>query len=107
MSHLLDNLTLQVPRQNEDVVGPGLVDRLHRQDRDMHSRRELAMLMGIAIDGEIEKVRSDPAIVKKRIALAWRTISADPFTLLLDTDEQRQEIPLGPSHPIGERSESC
>ena len=54
----------------------------------MHPRRELAVLVRIAIDGEIEKVGSNPAIVEKRIALAWRSISADSFAFVLDPDQQ-------------------
>src|SRR6185369_8874059 len=107
MAHLLDNLLLQVPRQNEDVVGLGRVDRIHGQDRNMHPRRELAVLVRIAIDGEIEEVGSNPAIVEERIALAGSSISADSLAGLLDPDQERQEAALGLSYLVRKRSVGC
>ena len=38
-------------------------------DRDMRARREAAMLVGIAVDQEVQEVGADAAIVQQRVAL--------------------------------------
>src|SRR5215207_10053662 len=74
VTHLLDDLVLEVPRQDQDVVGLELVERLDRMDRDVHAGGEPAVLVRVAIDRELEEVGADPAIVQKRVALARRAI---------------------------------
>src|SRR4051812_33166118 len=107
MAHLPDNLLLQIPRQDENVVRLRRVDRLHGKNRNMHPGRKLPVLVGIPIDSEIEKVSSNPAIVEERIALARSSISADSLTGLFDPDQQRQEAALGLPHLVRKRSVSC
>ena len=43
----------------------------------MHARREAAVLVGIAVDGEVEEVGADAAVVEQRVALARRAVAAD------------------------------
>ena len=81
MAHLRDDLVLQVPGQDQDVVGLGLVDRLDRLDRNVHARREAAVLVGIAVDREVEEVGADAAVVEQRVALARRAVAADRLAL--------------------------
>ena len=102
VAHLLDDLVLQVPGQDQDVVGPGLVDRLDRLDRDVHARREAAVLVGVAVDREVEEVGADAAVVEQRVALAGRAVAADPLALLLGRDQERQQLALGALHLLGE-----
>ncbi len=89
--HLLDDLVLEVPRQDQDVVRLSLVDRIDRPDRNVHARREAAVLVGVAIDREVEEVGSDGAIVEQRVALARRAISADRFAFVLGRDQETRE----------------
>ena len=103
MAHLRDDLVLQVPGQDQDVVGLGLVDRLDRQDRNVHARREAAVLVGVAVDGEVEEVGADAAIVEQRVALARRAVAADRLALVLGRDQERQQPALGASHLLVER----
>ena len=77
VAHLLDDLVLEVPRQDQDVVGLERVDRVDRMDRDVHAGREPAVLVRVAIDRELEEVGADPAVVQKRVALARRAVAAD------------------------------
>ena len=45
-------------------------------DWNVHPGRIAAVLVWIAIDGKLEKIRTDAAIVQQRIAFARRAISA-------------------------------
>jgi hypothetical protein len=96
MVHLMDDLVLQVPGEDQDVVGPGLIDCLDRTDRDVHAGGEAAVLVGVSVDREVEEIGSDSAIVEERIALAGRTVPADPFALVLGRDQERKEVAFRP-----------
>ena len=39
-------------------------------DGDVHARREAAVLVGIAIDREVQEIGADAAVVEQRVALA-------------------------------------
>ena len=70
-------------------------------DRDVHARREAAVLVGIAVDGELEEVGTDAAIVQERVALARRAIAADGLAVALRLDQERQELALGALDLLG------
>src|SRR5690606_36277446 len=103
VAHLLDDLVLEIPRQDQDVVGLARVDRLDLVDRDVHARREASVLVRIAIDGEFHEVSADAAIVQQRVALPGSAVAADDLALVLRLDQERQESALGPLHPLAER----
>jgi len=63
MAHLHRNFVAQMPRQNEDAIGFDCIDRADVVDRDMLARREPAVLVGAAIDDEVEVIDADPAII--------------------------------------------
>ena len=48
----------------------------------MRAGGELAVLVHIAIDQKIDEIRSDAAIVQKRVALAWRSIADDLLSVV-------------------------
>jgi hypothetical protein len=60
----------------------------------MHSRREATMLVGIAIDREVEEVGADATIVEQRIALARRSISANRLAVLFALDKEGKQFAL-------------
>jgi hypothetical protein len=64
-----------VPGQDEHVVGRSR-GSLGREDRDARAGGELALLVGIAVDGVVEEVRADAAVVEQRVALARRAVAA-------------------------------
>src|SRR5689334_10452993 len=59
-----DDLVLEVPGKDEDVVGPRLPQALGRVDRDVGTGREAAVLVWIAVDGVVDEVGPDPAVVE-------------------------------------------
>src|SRR6476660_6247782 len=61
----------------------------------MRAGGELAVLVHIAIDQKIGEIRSDAAIVQKRVALAWRSIADDLLSSVLGVDEEGEELVLG------------
>ena len=103
VTHLMDDLVLEVPRQDQDVVGLEIVESGHRMDRHMHAGREPAVLVRVAIDRELEEVGADPAIVQQRIALARSAVAADHLAGILGRDQERQQPTFGARHPLGER----
>ena len=76
--HLLHDLVLQVPGQDEDVVRPGLRDPVGGEDRDVRARQELPLLVRVAVDRVVEEVRPDAAVVEQRVALARARRSPRP-----------------------------
>src|SRR5437773_275941 len=70
VAELCADLLPQVPRQDEDVVGPGLREPLGRVDRDVRARKELTLLDRAPVNGVLEQVRPDAAVVQQRVALA-------------------------------------
>src|SRR5262245_64588369 len=95
MAHLLHDLVLEVPRKDQDVVGLGVVDRLDRVDGDVHDGRVAAMLVRVAIDGEVQEVGADGSIVEQSVAFAGGAISADALPFLLGFDEHGKKLALG------------
>src|SRR5947208_13001154 len=70
MRHLSHDLVFEIPRQDQDVVGPGLGDPIGSKDRNVGSGGELSVLVRVAVDGVVEKVGANAAIVQERVALA-------------------------------------
>src|SRR5262245_30643608 len=87
MGHLLHDFVLDVPRKDQQVVRPGLGDLLGRVDRNVGAWREPSVLVRVAVNGVVEKVRSDAAVVQQRVAFAWRAVADDVAALLLRGDE--------------------
>src|SRR5690242_7155495 len=83
---LLDHLTLQIPRQNEHVIGFGFANLVRLMDRDVSAGQEFALLMRASINHIIEEIRTDPAVVQKSVSLSRRSISDGRATLLLCLD---------------------
>src|SRR5262245_23710661 len=72
---LAHDLLFQIPRQDENEVGPGLGYALRRQDRDPCAGREAALLVWIAIHRVVEEIGADAAVVEQRVALAGSAIA--------------------------------
>src|SRR6266705_75388 len=89
------DLILQVPRQDQHVVRARFADFFRSQDRDPRAGGELALLVGVGVDGEVEKVGSDAAVVQQRVAFAGRAVADYFLATLLGVDQERQQFPLG------------
>ena len=81
VGELRHDLPLEVPRQDQDVVGPLLFERIRMADRDVRPRQEQSLLVRVAIDRELEQVGTNAAVVKQRVALAGSAVASDPLTL--------------------------
>src|SRR5207248_5315402 len=92
--HLLDDLFSEVPRQDEDVVGPRLVDLVRRVNRNVCYREELPLLVRAAIDGEIEEIGADPTIVEERVSLSRGTVPNHFLASALRQDEEVEQLAL-------------
>ena len=106
-AHLLDDLVLEIPWQQQHVIGSSLGDGIGCQDRNAVTRQITALLEDIAIDCEFDNIRSDAAIVQQRIALGGRAIGGDGGATLLQGNEKRQQLSLGVRDALGERRIGC
>src|SRR5262245_46034611 len=104
MAHLFDDLVLQVPWKDQNVVGPSSVDFFHRTDRYVHSGWIWAVLIGIAVRREFKEVGADTAVVKQRVALAGCAVTANSFPFALGCDEERKQFSLGLPNLLGKRT---
>src|SRR6476620_10247966 len=84
---LRDDFFLQVPGQNQHVIGTRLPDPIRRKDRDVRACKELSMLVRIPIDRVVEKIGPDAAVIQQRIAFAWRSVASHRLPLAFDTDQ--------------------
>src|SRR6266513_6186604 len=72
---LLHDLRLQIPREDQHEIGAGLPQLFRRKDRNVGAGKKFSMLVGAAINGKIQKVGSDPAIVEERVPFSRSTIA--------------------------------
>ena len=93
------DLLPQVPRQDQHIVRPRRPDRVGRKNRNARSRRELALLVRIGVDGEVEEIGADAAVVEQRVALARRAVADDLLAAFFRVDQERQELALGGPRP--------
>ena len=85
---------------------------LGRVDRDARARREPAVLVRVAVDGVVEEVGPDPAVVEQRVALARRAVARDRLAGSPARDQERQQgrawprarAPRSPRSPRASRS---
>ena len=92
---MFHDLLFQVPGQDQQVVRPGLPDPLRGVNRDVGAGRELPLLVGVPIDGVVEEVRPDAAVVQKRVALAGSAVARDGLALSTDPNQELQKLSLG------------
>src|SRR2546421_2807524 len=98
---LLHDFLFEIPRQNEQIIGPGTLDLIRRINGDVRSRQELAVLMGIAVDGIVDEVGADGAIIQQGVALARRTVSGNFLSTALGLDKEFEQFALGFLYLIG------
>jgi hypothetical protein len=67
----------------------------------VHAGREAAVLVGIAVDGEVDEVGADAAVVQQRVALPGRR-RRRCASLLLAGNQERQQVALGAAHLLAE-----
>src|SRR4029077_2859847 len=101
MSHLLHDLILQVPGQDEQVVRSSLAHLIGGIDRNVSPRSKLPMLVGIPIDRIVKKICSPSTIVQQRIALAGGSVADDRLPFLFDLDQAFQKLALGILYLLG------
>ena len=57
--------------------------------------KELPLLVRVAVDGEVEQVGADAAVVEKRVALAGGAVAGHPLALPPAVDQELEQAPLG------------
>src|SRR5688500_11537440 len=67
---LCRDLVLQIPREDQHVVGTSFPQRLDRQYRNVDTGAEPALLVRVAVDHEVDEVGSDTAVIEHGHALA-------------------------------------
>src|SRR5260221_14540399 len=102
MAHLRDHLVLDVPRQDQHVVGPGIADMLGGENRDVRSGQELALLVRAAVDRVLQLARAQPAVVEQRIAFGWRAVTDHALALAPGTFDELEQRAPGLCHLRGE-----
>src|SRR5579884_1685579 len=91
---LRHDFVLEVPGEDEDVVGPGLVEPRRGEDGDVRPRQELAVLVRVAVDGEVDEVGANAAVVEERVPLPRRPVAGDALPRALGGDEDVEQLAL-------------
>src|SRR5206468_12285172 len=80
---------------NQQIIRSWKVDLNRRINGDVRSGQELAVLMGIAVDGIVDEVGANGAIVQQGVALARRTISGNFLSTALGLEKEFEQFALG------------
>src|SRR5215472_16699488 len=99
---LLADLVPEIPGQDENVVGPGLGEAFRRVDRDMRAREELPLLHRAPVNGVLQEIRADPAVIEERVSLARGAVARDGMAVARRREQKPQQIALDPQHLAGE-----
>src|SRR5208282_1127323 len=91
---LLHNLILQIPRQDENVVGPRRAQLFGRKNRDVGARQESSVLVRIAIHCEIHKIRADAAVIQERISFSRSPVADDFLAVSLRMNQELEQLTL-------------
>ena len=67
---------------------------LGRQNGNVLTWCVFALLVRAPIDGIVEKVGADPAIVEQSVSFARRPVAGNALAFVLERDQKRQEFPL-------------
>src|SRR5258708_2196626 len=97
-AHLLDDLFLEVPRQDQQIIGLRLEYVFRLEDRDVSAGQKHSLLVRTPVDGVIDEIRADTAIVQERIALRGRPVGCNGLPALLCLDQELQELSLGDTY---------
>src|SRR5437899_42028 len=96
-AHLLDDLRLEVPREDEEEVRLTAPHVIRLADRDVCSREVSPLLVRVEIDGEVDEVGPDAAVVEQRVSLGRRSVADDALPRVLRIDEEGQYPSLCPA----------
>src|SRR5947209_1277051 len=89
--HLIDDLLFEVPRQNKHVVGLRFKDFAGSEDRNVSAREELALFVWITVDGAVEEIGPDTAIIEESVTFSGSAIAGDAFALAFGIDEELEQ----------------
>lgn len=90
VGELFGQLGLEIPGKRENDVGAVLFDLDGVVDRDAGARGEATVLVWIAVDGVLEKIAANAAVVEKRVALAGGSVPDHPFALCTAVEQKTQ-----------------
>src|SRR5215471_10927167 len=83
---LPDDLVLEVPGQDQQVVGARLPDAVRAADRDARAGQVVALLLGVAVHRVVKEIGADPAVVEERVSLARSAVAGDRLAAPLGVD---------------------
>src|SRR5260370_2232191 len=98
---LLHDFLFEIPRQDQQIIRPCTLDLIRWINGNVCPRQELAVLMGIAVDGIVDEVGADGAIIQQGVALARSTISGNLLSTALGLDKKFEQFALGFLHLVG------
>src|ERR1700722_14179357 len=93
-AELLDDLVLQVPRQDQHHIWSVLAQSLRRADRNVRARQEVALLVRVQVACVVDEIAADAAVVEQCVALRRGAVAGDPQTLALELDQEAEDLAL-------------
>src|ERR1700691_885565 len=84
----------QVPRKDKHIVRLRLGQALGRENRNVGTGQVLPLLHGTAVNGVLEEVLPDTAVVEQRISLAGRAVSGHRPSFPRRAKKKTEEVAL-------------
>src|SRR5690348_17231291 len=98
---LAHDLVLEVPRQDQYVIGSRLTDARRRVDRQSRAGEEAALLVWAAVDGVADQILADTAVVQQGVAFGGRTIGHRGGAEVARLDEEAKQIAFDAADLLG------
>ena len=83
-----------VPGQNQHVIRPGLFDFVRMIDGNMSSGQEAPLLVGASIDGIVDEIGPDAAVIEERVSFGRRPVADDRLPLLSCGNQELENCSL-------------
>src|SRR3569623_253913 len=91
---LCRDLVAQIPRKYQNVVGTDFANRIRMANRDLGAGEILPLIVRASVDGEVEEIRANPAVVQQGVSFARRSVADDAFAGPLRFDLELEQIAL-------------
>src|SRR5208283_5276087 len=100
---LSDDLIGYIPRQDDGVIWHPCEQLRGRQNRHMRAGQEQTLLMGAAVNGKLDHIPADCAVVQKGVSLGRRAVSRHPLTRLFYLAKRGAKLVLERRNLLPER----
>src|SRR5215475_3604434 len=88
VGHLLYNLILDVPWQNQQVIWLSFSNFIWMKDRNVSTWQEFALFVRIAINSVVDEIGTNATVVQQGIPFARGPVASNGFAVSFGSNEE-------------------